>query len=52
MLHSQLTIPYTLGVEVPDTPRSFLRLGVSSPRRNQTIKAWLRIAPGLFFCTF
>lgn len=50
MLQLQPTSPYTPRVEVPDTTRSFLRLGVSSPRRNQTYKAWLRIAPGLFSC--
>ena len=49
MLQLQLTRPYRSRVEVPDTSRSFLRLGVSSPRRNQTSRAWPRIAPGPFF---
>lgn len=51
MLHSQLTIPYTLGVKVPDTTRSFLRLGVSSPQTEPNYQglAAYRAGPFLFY---
>ena len=52
MLHSQLTIPYTLGVKVPDTTRSFLRLGVSSPQTEPNYQGLAAYRAGPFLLRF
>ena len=49
MLQLQPTSPYTPRVEVPDTTRSFLRLGVSSPLDGTKLQGLAAYRAGPFF---